>query len=65
LVFSMLVDRRGLIGWEEHVDILAAIEAGDAEAAQRATRRHMSSVLNDLRATADAAPVVATAPTGR
>ena len=65
LVFSMLVDRRGLIGWEEHVDILAAIEAGDAEAAQRATRRHMSSVLNDLRAAADAAPVVATAPTGR
>ena len=63
LVFSMLVDRRGLIGWEEHVDILAAIEAGDADAAQRATRRHMSSVLNDLRDGGDAAPVAATAAT--
>jgi DNA-binding GntR family transcriptional regulator len=49
LVFSMLVDRRGLVGWHEHVDILTAIEAGDPEAAQQATRRHMSSVLNDLR----------------
>jgi DNA-binding GntR family transcriptional regulator len=52
LVFSILVDRRGLIGWHEHVDILAAIEAGDAGAAQEATRRHMSSVLNDLRSSA-------------
>lgn len=49
LVFSLLVDRRGLVGWSEHVDILTAIEAGDAEGAQRATRRHMSSVLEDLR----------------
>ena len=35
LVFSLLVDRRGLIGWHEHDDILTAIEAGDADAAQR------------------------------
>jgi DNA-binding GntR family transcriptional regulator len=49
LVFSLLVDRRGIVGWSEHVDILAAIEAGDPDAAQRATRRHMSSVLDDLR----------------
>lgn len=49
LVFSQLVDRRGLIGWQEHVDILAAIEAGDATAAEQATRRHMNSVLADLR----------------
>lgn len=49
LVFSMLVDRRGLIGWSEHEEILAAIEAGDPESAGRATRRHMNSVLDDLR----------------
>jgi DNA-binding GntR family transcriptional regulator len=56
LVFSMLVDRRGLIGWEEHVDLLTAIEAGNADAAQQATRRHMSSVLNDLRTSAVRSP---------
>lgn len=49
LVFSQLVDRRGLIGWQEHVDILRAVETGDAAAAERATRRHMNSVLADLR----------------
>jgi DNA-binding GntR family transcriptional regulator len=54
LVFSLLVDRRGLIGWQEHVDILTAIEAGDAAAADQATRRHMNSVLADLRSTAAA-----------
>ena len=64
LVFSMLVDRRGLIGWHEHVEILAAIESGDAGAAQEATRRHMSSVLKDLRPEADAGGVAAVA-TGR
>jgi DNA-binding GntR family transcriptional regulator len=61
LVFSMLVDRRGLIGWQEHVEILAAIEAGDASAAQEATRRHMSSVLSDLRRSAGAGDVAAVA----
>jgi DNA-binding GntR family transcriptional regulator len=65
LVFSMLVDRRGLIGWEEHVDILTAIEAGDAEAAGQATSRHMSSVLNDLRSAGDGAPVSTSAATAR
>jgi DNA-binding GntR family transcriptional regulator len=49
LVFSVLIDRRGLLGWTEHADILEAIEAGDDEAARIATRRHMSSVLDDLR----------------
>ena len=49
LVFSVLIDRRGLIGWTEHSDIIDAIEAGDEEAARLATRRHMSSVLDDLR----------------
>ncbi len=58
LVFSILVDRRGLLGWGEHVDIFNAIEAGDSEAAQQATRAHMSSVLDDLRE----AGIAATSP---
>jgi DNA-binding GntR family transcriptional regulator len=49
LVFSTLVDRRGLIGWAEHVEILEAIEAGDGDRASDAAREHMSSVLNDVR----------------
>lgn len=49
LVFSTLVDRRGLIGWTEHVEILTAIEAGDGDRASEAARKHMSSVLDDLR----------------
>ena len=65
LVFSMLVDRRGLIGWEEHVDILTAIEAGDADAARQATGRHMSSVLNDLRNAGDGEPITTSAATAR
>ena len=61
----MLVDRRGLIGWEEHVDILTAIEAGDADAARQATGRHMSSVLNDLRNAGDGEPITTSAATAR
>jgi DNA-binding GntR family transcriptional regulator len=53
LVFSVLVDRRGLLGWTEHEEILAAIEAGDAAAAGEAAHRHMGSVLDDLRNRAD------------
>lgn len=49
LIFSQLIDRRGLVGWQEHVALLEAIEASDAPAAEAATRRHMSSVLDDLR----------------
>jgi DNA-binding GntR family transcriptional regulator len=49
LVFSVLIDTRGILGWEEHVAMLQAVEAGDEEAAAAATRRHMSSVLDDLR----------------
>lgn len=48
LVFSILVDTRGLVGWEQHVDILDAIAVGDVAGADAATQRHMHSVLDDL-----------------
>jgi DNA-binding GntR family transcriptional regulator len=60
LVFSVLADRRGLVGWEQHVDVLTAIEAGDAEAAQRATRKHMDSVLGDLQTSSNGAAATLT-----
>lgn len=59
LVFVVLADRRGLIGWTEHVAILEAIEAGDPDAAAAAARRHMDSVLDDLRRTDVPAPTTA------
>lgn len=53
LVFSMLADQRGVVSWEQHIDIYRAISRSDEEAAGSATRKHMQSVLDDLLATAN------------
>lgn len=48
LIFSMLVDSRGVTGWSEHQAIYDAIASGDAEEARRRTFQHMASVMRDL-----------------
>lgn len=52
LVFSMLADQRGVVSWEQHVEIFRAIGRSDEDAAGSATRKHMQSVLDDLLAIA-------------
>lgn len=53
LVFSMLVDMRGVTGWDEHQQMFDAIERQDVEAARAATMKHMRSVFRDLATRTD------------
>lgn len=48
MVFSLLVQHRGVTGWDEHERMLEAIERQDADEARGATLTHMASVLHDL-----------------
>ena len=48
LIFTTLVDSRGVTSWDEHQAIFDAIEARDPEGARASTQHHMASVLRDL-----------------
>lgn len=48
LVFTTLVDSRGVTSWDEHQAIFDAIESGDREGARACTQHHMTSVMRDL-----------------
>jgi DNA-binding GntR family transcriptional regulator len=48
MVFSVLLESRGPLGWNEHEHIRDAIAAGDVQAARHETSEHMTSVLRDL-----------------
>lgn len=48
LVFTTLVDKRGVTSWDEHQAIYDAIEAQDSSRARSCTEAHMQSVMRDL-----------------
>lgn len=48
LVFAVLLDERGPMGWDDHDAIRQAIIEGDPDEAMSRTRQHMLSVIRDL-----------------
>ena len=51
LVFAVLLDERGPMGWDDHEAIRQAIVDRDPEQAMTRTRQHMLSVIRDLERT--------------
>ncbi len=48
MVFSILVEERGIVGWQEHERIRDAIASGSAEAARATVFAHVMAVLEEL-----------------
>lgn len=48
MIFSLLVEARGSMGWHEHQAIIDAIAAGDADGARSTVSEHIMSVLENL-----------------
>lgn len=48
MVFSILLEARGSMGWQEHEAITDAIAAGDVDAARSTVYEHIMSVLENL-----------------
>jgi DNA-binding GntR family transcriptional regulator len=49
MIFSILVEARGSMGWHEHEAITDAIAAGDADAARSTVYDHIMSVLENFQ----------------
>lgn len=52
LAFSVLIDSRGRLSWDEHEHIRDAVAAGDADLARQETLEHMVAVIRGLEARA-------------
>ena len=50
MIFSLLVDARGRLSWEEHARIRDAIASGDGEAAKQAVHDHLNAVTESVQA---------------
>jgi DNA-binding GntR family transcriptional regulator len=57
LVFSVLLDSRGTLGWEEHEHIRDAIVAGDVTRARAETMEHLGAVIRGLEAHHKSRPI--------
>jgi DNA-binding GntR family transcriptional regulator len=56
LMFSILLEKRGVITWSEHEDIWAAIRSGDADLARESMRGHIARAIDAFVSSAEAKP---------
>ncbi len=59
MVFSMLLDSRGGVSWQEHETVRDAIASGDPDKAREAVLEHIDSVISEL---GNVAPLQVAAP---